>query len=420
MTGRDRYKVDTWYEAPSRKGRKNNADVGSKVNGPVATKFFVSNIPEGCTSAVLNDVFKGFGNLIGTYIARKYDKLGKRFGFVSFANVKDPITLEKDLKDVWIGSYKLFIVLARFVDGEKVTWKEDKKWVPVAGKNNEARVKKDVHVTVENQPASALFEGRSFRDTLVGKEKGDDMVHVVLDDEVIGNVFWNGLGLLGTTKDLQALTSLKDWLRSVRLPNIRIRYVGGLSVILVFEDKEGMMDFLSTKEVWNPVLSTLVVWEGQRLPCDRIAWLKILGLPLCLFDSTVVDKIGSMFGRVVQSAQVNEDLEDYSYAMVGVLCNSIKRFNQVCNVKWRNEVIAILVEEELGEWIPDCIGMDGEESLDDLRPQKMTVDSLGDKECLNEEAQLSFLFTRLNYGLVRIEWGCVGMKIFLSGVSGFP
>ncbi|MFS7955219.1 hypothetical protein Hanom_Chr07g00640071 [Helianthus anomalus] len=71
--------------------------------------------------------------------------------------------------------------------------------------------------------------------------------------------------------------------------------------------------------------------------------------------------------------------------MVGVLCNSMKRFNQVCNVKWRNEVIAILVEEELGEWIPDCIGMVGEESLDDLMPQKMTVDSHGDKECPNEE-----------------------------------
>ncbi|KAM0026750.1 hypothetical protein Hdeb2414_s0020g00561771 [Helianthus debilis subsp. tardiflorus] len=211
------------------------------------------------------------------------------------------------------------------------------------------------------------------------------MVHVVLDDEFIGNVFWNGLGLFGTTKDLQALTSLKDWLRSVRLPHVRIRYVGGLSVILVFEDKEGMLDFLSTKEVWNLVFSTLVLWEGQMLPCDRIAWLKIFGLPLCMFDSSVVDKIGSSFGRVVQSAQVNEDLEDYSYAMVGVLCNSMKRFNQVCNLKWRNEVISILVEEELGEWIPDCIGMDGEESLVDLMPGKMTVDSHIDTECSNEE-----------------------------------
>ncbi|KAJ0707511.1 putative RNA recognition motif domain, nucleotide-binding alpha-beta plait domain superfamily [Helianthus annuus] len=287
MKGKERYKIDTWYEAPSRKSNKPKDVLGLKKEGYVVMKFFVSNLPGGCASYDLQDVLKRFGKIHGICIARKFDRLGKRFGFVSFFNVKDPLSLEKELKDVWIGSYKLFIVLARFVDGERVNWKEEKHWVPVAEIKSVENNVETAHVGVDNS-GSSMATGRSFKETLVGKDVGKSVEEIVIDDGLIGNTHWNGLGLIGTTKGMKELTGLKDWLMSVRLANVGIRYVGGLSVVLVFEEKECMAEFFSTKEVWNQVLDSLGIWEGQRLQVGRIAWLKCFGVPLCLFDTRVM------------------------------------------------------------------------------------------------------------------------------------
>ncbi|MFS8033577.1 hypothetical protein Hanom_Chr17g01571211 [Helianthus anomalus] len=40
MAGRERYKVDTWYDAPSRKGRRSYQGETSYQNDLPVTKFF--------------------------------------------------------------------------------------------------------------------------------------------------------------------------------------------------------------------------------------------------------------------------------------------------------------------------------------------------------------------------------------------
>ncbi|KAM0062150.1 putative RNA recognition motif domain, nucleotide-binding alpha-beta plait domain superfamily [Helianthus debilis subsp. tardiflorus] len=389
MTGRERYVVDRWYDAPMRKGRNNNRVGGSKSGDPVVTKYFVSNLPGGCSSKDMHDVLKTFGSIQGTYIARKFDKLGKRFGFVSFANVRDPISLEKDLKDVWMGSYKLYIVLARFVDGERVSGKEDKQWVPVNKENNDKVAEETVNVVINNPKSSSSSGGRSFRDTLLGKDGAEPTEEVRLEDDFIGVARWNGLGLLGDLKDLQSLTSLKEWLGSVRLDKVGIRYVGGLSVILVFEDKVSMMDFLSTKEVWESIFVTLVLWGGQKLRCERIAWLRILGIPLLLFENMVAERIASKIGRVVQTAQIDDKTEDFSYAMVAVICNSVKRITKGCKLKWRSEEFDIAIEEEIEEWIPDCIGLEVEEQEVVSKNVKRPVDGVDQAGWVNTDVEVN-------------------------------
>ncbi|KAM0010509.1 hypothetical protein Hdeb2414_s0074g00775201 [Helianthus debilis subsp. tardiflorus] len=223
-----------------------------------------------------------------------------------------------------------------------------------------------------------MATGRSFKETLVGKDVGKSVEEIVIDDGLIGNTHWNGLGLIGTTKGMKELTGLKDWLMSVRLANVGIRYVGGLSVVLVFEEKERMAEFFSTKEVWNLVFDSLGIWEGQRLQVGRIAWLKCFGVPLCLFDTRVMDSIGSKFGRVVQSVQIDDSIEDYSYAMIGVLHSSGNRVNQECKLKWRNETFSVIVEEELGDWFPDCIGGYGDESMEVVSVENVPGKEMGE------------------------------------------
>ncbi|MFS8001802.1 putative RNA recognition motif domain, nucleotide-binding alpha-beta plait domain superfamily [Helianthus anomalus] len=48
------------------------------------TKFYMTNLLVGCNLWDVADFMGGFGEIAGCYIARKKDKEGNRFGFISF------------------------------------------------------------------------------------------------------------------------------------------------------------------------------------------------------------------------------------------------------------------------------------------------------------------------------------------------
>ncbi|KAM0066705.1 putative RNA-binding domain superfamily [Helianthus debilis subsp. tardiflorus] len=320
-------------------------------------------------SSDLIAVLKGFGEIHSIYIARKFDKLGKRFGFVSFGNVRDPLALEYDLRDVWIGSYKLFIVLARFVDGERMNWKGDKRRTPVKTDRDPLDVRNNGvemdHVVDEQQPGKGLEEGLSYRDKLLNREPvstKNALEFVVQSDYKVG-VPWSGSEVVGRVSDLKKLSKLRVWLDLLGYNRVGIKYVGGLWVMLTFESNECMDGFVCSKEMWKVCFDNLERWDGQITNSERLAWLKVYGLPLCLYDKGILDGIGGLFGSVVQSAELNLLDNDLSYVMVGVLCDPGKRVNEKVKVIWKEKEFSVFVEEELGDWVPECVEDFVEEEL---------------------------------------------------------
>ncbi|KAJ0800560.1 hypothetical protein HanPI659440_Chr03g0104491 [Helianthus annuus] len=196
---------------------------------------------------------------------------------------------------------------------------------------------------------------RSFRDTLIDKEPDHGLLEVSVESSLHGCLKCQGVGLVGRVCDFRTLTSLRSWLLSVIKEKVDIKYVGGLWVVLVFGDQEIAQEFFRGKQVWESCFDTLENWGGQLIPVERIAWLKIYGVPLCLYDDGVFNVIGSKFGTVIQSANVNEQENDFSHVMIAVLRNSVDKVHQFIKLKWKNDVVSVLVEEEVGEWVPDCL-----------------------------------------------------------------
>ncbi|MFS7911291.1 putative RNA recognition motif domain, nucleotide-binding alpha-beta plait domain superfamily [Helianthus anomalus] len=62
------------------------------------TKFFISNLPEGCTPWELRCSMESLGDVVGTFVAKKRDKTGSRFGFAGFSDVPNVNELEKKIK----------------------------------------------------------------------------------------------------------------------------------------------------------------------------------------------------------------------------------------------------------------------------------------------------------------------------------
>ncbi|KAF5800980.1 putative RNA recognition motif domain, nucleotide-binding alpha-beta plait domain superfamily [Helianthus annuus] len=348
---------ESWEEVNHRKGKRNDHQgEGSKK---VISKFYVSNLPPRCSSQDLKDVLGGFGRFEGSYIARKQDRWGKRFAFVSFSGVFDVKRMEEEMSDVWIGSYKLFITVARFVDGERV---QKKAAVP---KRNMVHQKVPVNPGTGGSregggaPVSngsydkAVGNGRSFVDSVLNRNKVDV---VKVDDVVERFSLWNGFALVGRVVDFDTLTSLKTLIRNHDCPTVDIKYLGGYSVVLVFQDKENAEVFLKDYSVWAGWFESLVQWDSNVVVEEgRIAWLQVHGIPAQLSLDQVFDLIGSRYGKVVKSANMSGDDNDFLYALIGVLSKECKRIVDRLDISWRGKIFNVWVDEDVGEWTPDCI-----------------------------------------------------------------
>ncbi|KAJ0926299.1 putative RNA recognition motif domain, nucleotide-binding alpha-beta plait domain superfamily [Helianthus annuus] len=243
----------------------------------------MSNLPPRCSSQDLKDVLGGFGRFEGSYIARKQDRWGKRFAFVSFSGVFDVKRMEKEMSDVWIGSYKLFITVARFVDGERVQKKDAvpkrnmvHQKVPVNPGTGGSREGGGAPVS-NGSYDKAVGNGRSYVDSVLNRNKVDV---VKVDDVVERFSLWNGFALVGRVVDFDTLTSLKTLIRNHDCPMVDIKYLGGYSVVLVFQDEQNAEVFLKDCSIWAGWFESLVQWDSNVVVEEgRIAWLQVHGIP---------------------------------------------------------------------------------------------------------------------------------------------
>ena len=66
--------VEGWQEVPVRRNKgRQNMKRESKGMGDT-TKFYISNIPTGCNPWEMSKFLGSFGEVVGSYIARKRDK----------------------------------------------------------------------------------------------------------------------------------------------------------------------------------------------------------------------------------------------------------------------------------------------------------------------------------------------------------
>ncbi|KAI3803418.1 hypothetical protein L1987_31569 [Smallanthus sonchifolius] len=191
-------------------------------------KFFVSNLLKGCTPWEVSDFLGVFGEITGVYIARKKDKVGNTFGFISFKNVKDGKELERHLQGVKMGGCKLHINIAKFA--------AENEGLPVTVNRKKETVKPGYHSQkVGRMESTSKWGGdRSFKEALMNQEgpsisKSEEGIEKVIDvpEETMAFKELLFTSLVGRVKEFMSLTNLKSLCRSCG-GNIGIKYLGGM------------------------------------------------------------------------------------------------------------------------------------------------------------------------------------------------
>ncbi|KAJ0534112.1 hypothetical protein HanIR_Chr09g0416091 [Helianthus annuus] len=106
----------------------------------------------------------------------------------------------------------------------------------------------------------------------------------------------------------------------------------------------------------GPWFSLLEAWNGQSLALERVAWLRLSGIPLHLLSSEVLGLVSQLFGKVLHIPKSFEEDQNLSLVRVGVLAGEGPRIEAVVSLRWSNRCFRVRVEEELDVWNPDCLG----------------------------------------------------------------
>ncbi|KAD3068243.1 hypothetical protein E3N88_36123 [Mikania micrantha] len=350
--------------------RRRRPMTGIQKRASPITSFFVSNLPDGCSSKQLEKAFGAYGNLVDSYVARKKDSRGNYFGFVRFElGMGDYRYLLQGLNTIRIEGAKVSVNLAKY--------NKDKQRIIPKGFR-----------TISEQPSilgrvpilpNQDIRNRSYSEVLTGnRSKQPQPVKIVT---LPYNSAWfpetcRKRSLVCEAKDLNSLVSAKQVLNAEGVVGItEMVYIGGLNSLITFMGSKAAKDFIQNGEhTWKLIFNKVVIWDGQDLPTERIVRINIHGVPLLVRDEATFNRIGERFGRILIPSDFSWDDEDVSYGKVHVLTKSVARIDEDIKIEWRNSTYMVRVIEDQTTWTPVIDEPLDDQEIDDPH-RKFILDS---------------------------------------------
>ncbi|MFS7953473.1 putative RNA recognition motif domain, nucleotide-binding alpha-beta plait domain superfamily [Helianthus anomalus] len=209
---------------------------------PTITKFFVTKLPETCNSYDLKDVFKDYGRVTSSYVARKRDNEGNVFGFVSMKDVGDRKEMEKQLNHIKMGGKKVKVNIATFTRENPDTRNQSTK--------TQANQRQLPSYPPQNfQPLQMPDAGRFFLPeigrTYVGALMNEMATEKTMEIELETDAFnlGHGKAAIATTINFTVLRTFHILVKDVGFNDLSIQYLGVCNLLIVFYTKEEATNF---------------------------------------------------------------------------------------------------------------------------------------------------------------------------------
>ncbi|CAH1448167.1 unnamed protein product [Lactuca virosa] len=266
-------------------------------------------------------------------------------------------------------------------------------------------------------------DGRSFAAVLSGREgppppppPPPELTRKPISLEV--DTFWahwidSPLTLIGVVHSLEHLKNLPTGIRLGHSSAYGMKYLGGLSVGIRFRSEGDVDEFLKNENYWREwFIETKRGNSYDALP-GRIAWLKIIGLPLHMWSEgnfERIERIAGTVGKVLSPSEISMRLQDVSCGKICVLTKRKIRINEEVAVEFNKNIIKVGISEVDFEWspFPSCNwsmdDYDGHDRSGDLENLEKNEDSNSeDKDEGISETIISSGWKPINGGLPEDE-----------------
>ncbi|KAL4561270.1 hypothetical protein LXL04_033434 [Taraxacum kok-saghyz] len=241
-----------------------------------STSFFFQNFPENIDENNLRRIFQAYGTVVDVFIPQKRDIANRKFGFVRFIRIINPAIFVQTLQNIWIGSYKARVSIAKYQPNHQ---------------NNGERNPLPTAPTLQPTKPSKI--------KMLSDAASVDLMQCFL---------------VGVTEDFQALMNIPSFTEVEGCPNIEMRYLGGLKMLLEFEDNQVKTKFLSeTEHVWKKWFKEMYPWDINENFCERIASILIHGLPQHAWCEEAFSVIASTWGKVIIPEECATDNTNLAY-----------------------------------------------------------------------------------------------------------
>ncbi|CAH1418163.1 unnamed protein product [Lactuca virosa] len=134
--------------------------------------------------------------------------------------------------------------------------------------------------------------------------------------------------------------------------DLEITYVGGLRVLFLFDGSVDAKDFLNNENRWKEFLK-LVNWSDKTdMQVERVAWIRIIGLPLYLWGDRNFASITEWLGKTIAPYEDLSNRVDLSCPKIGILTSRKTRINDELQVSIDGRVLKIGITEFDEDWFP--------------------------------------------------------------------
>ncbi|PWA43051.1 hypothetical protein CTI12_AA538570 [Artemisia annua] len=277
----------------------------------LATTYYVTNFPKHLTARDLWKELEDYGRLLDVYIARKLSKKGKRFTFIRFLIVRDENILDYKLQSVWVGSFHLFISMARF-SREKPKRSLDKN-------NNEAVGRKDNVPNYVNKVYGSSY-ANVVKGSKVDKQKDDQQSKIVLEAGEYHSVELSHRIALGEVNNATVIPHLIRMCFDEGFDDLKINYIGGMWVWIEFMSSTTCTSFKKNEGV-RAHFKHIIEPSNDFVIKERAIWIEIQGMPLCAWSMVEYKKVASMYGNILFS---DDELEEHRSSGKICVCSKSK------------------------------------------------------------------------------------------------
>ncbi|KAJ0919969.1 putative RNA recognition motif domain, nucleotide-binding alpha-beta plait domain superfamily [Helianthus annuus] len=366
-------KKEVWQQVLSKKEIQNERRFREReASFQNTVSFYVSNLPWGCTRNKLWKAFQQFSNLEDAFVPKKRDGAGNCFGFIRFSGVEDVEEWERKLQGVKMEGVVVGVNIARFTRFKNKLKKQPQTnrssvfdRLHTVHQSNRNFVFDRLHTVQQKDTKEQDYRGNkasvggslTYAKAVTNNGKvAEDRITIELPPMITeANKHWGFKSLIGEVKDLEMLEKM----------NVILSVDLGLGVEVRFHSEH--------PESWCNWFSRLYRWDGTLSEFERIAWVRITGVPPCLWDRHVFNRIGERCGRLARQSEASFHDKNISENKLAIVVRTGARVSSEINLKWKGYNLKIWVEESDVNWEPEFINFQPELDAPATPPVKSVV-----------------------------------------------
>ncbi|CAH1444736.1 unnamed protein product [Lactuca virosa] len=319
------------------KGSKTEAATFKAANVENLTSFYVSNLPGDALNKEIWKSCASLENLSDIYIAGRRDSSGSFFALFKFATVKDKKEIDnivKGLNEITCRGRKLVA-------------------------NCAIHPKRAYHVTSRRSSVIAprVFKPaprgtRSFAEVTKGMTEVAKMVAASL--EGISEVLkWADKSVLvGEVRNYELICNFPTLLDLEGYDVLEVKYIRVMQVAVKFRSERSVEVFKANKCIWLKWFIWVDLFGKVRSSPGRIAWIKIVGVPIPAWDESNFAAIAESFGKVLVNVAPFWNCSDVSSGKLCILTHSLKRINEEIPISFVGVIQSVRVYEVDDDWVP--------------------------------------------------------------------